>query len=156
MTAPWSIKLDEDVLVLVQNNVVVVLCDNDSDGTVVLVRNGLALDARLNLAVYKVVEELSNVLLRELVTGVGKLLVLLRVLDGESGPLANLEVQVAGVLAERLCVDGGKVDLALVLLCDRLECGGERLALLGSLGEDVGKRNTSLNQISRSGRGESR
>lgn len=48
------------------------------------------------------------------------------------------------MLAECLGVNGSEVDLALVLLGNRLERGGKSLALLGSLGEDVGKRDTGL------------
>jgi hypothetical protein len=71
-------------------------------------------------------------------------LVLGDVLDGERGPGANLEVQVAGVLAESGSVDGSEVDLSAVLLGDRLEVGGERLTLLGGLGEDVGEGKAGL------------
>ena len=76
--------------------------------------------------------------------GVWELLVLLRVLDSEGGPLADFEVKVAGVLAEGLGVDGGEVDLALVLLGDGLEGLRESLALFRGLGEDIGKWDAGL------------
>jgi hypothetical protein len=41
-------------------------------------------------------------------------------LDGKSWPFANLQVKVTGVLAERFSVNCSKVDLASVLLSDRL------------------------------------
>lgn len=109
-----------------------------------LLGDRFALDAGLNLARNEIVEEFTNGLLGDVGTGEGELLVLLCVLNGKCGPLANLEVQVCGVLTECLCVNGSKVDLALVLLCDGFERFGERFTLLGSLGEDVCKRNTSL------------
>ena len=144
VTAPGSVELDQDILVGVHDNLVVVLGDNNGDGTVVLLGDGLGLDAGVDLAGDKVVKELGNLLCGEVSALEGELLVLLSVLDGESGPLADLEVEVASVLTEGLCVDGGEVDLALVLLGDRLEGSSESLTLLGSLGEDVGEGNTGL------------
>jgi hypothetical protein len=52
--------------------------------------------------------------------------------------------QVAGVLAESGSVDSSEVDLSAVLLSDGLQVGGERLTLLGGLGEDVGEGKTGL------------
>lgn len=144
VTAPGSVELDQDILVGVHDNFVVILGDNNGDGTVVLLGNGLGLDAGVDLAGDKVVKELGNLLCGEVSALEGELLVLLSVLDGESGPLADLEVEVASVLTKGLCVDGGEVDLALVLLGDRLEGSSESLTLLGSLGEDVGEGNTGL------------
>ena len=46
--------------------------------------------------------------------------------------------------AESLSIDDSHVELAAELLSDRLECLGELGALLSGLGEDVGKRDTSL------------
>jgi hypothetical protein len=48
------------------------------------------------------------------------------------------------VLAESGSVDGSEVDLSAVLLGDRLEVSGERLTLLGGLGEDVGEGKAGL------------
>ena len=144
VTAPGSVELDQDILVGVHDNFVVILGDNNGDGTVVLLGDGLGLDAGVDLAGDKVVKELGNLLCGEVSALEGELLVLLSVLDGESGPLADLEVEVASVLTKGLCVDGGEVDLALVLLGDRLEGSSESLTLLGSLGEDVGEGNTGL------------
>lgn len=47
-------------------------------------------------------------------------------------------------MAKGFGVNGGEVDLALVLLGNRLEGFGERLALIGSVGEDVCERETGL------------
>lgn len=144
VTAPGSVELDQDILVGVHDNFVVILGDNNGDRTVVLLGDGLGLDAGVDLAGDKVVKELGNLLCGEVSALEGELLVLLSVLDGESGPLADLEVEVTSVLTKGLCVDGGEVDLALVLLGDRLEGSSESLTLLGSLGEDVGEGNTGL------------
>jgi len=144
VTAPGGVELNQDILVGVHDNLVIVLGDNDSDGTVVLLGNGVGLDARVDLAGNELVKELGNLLLGKVRALEGELLVLLGVLDGEGGPLANLEVEVASVLTEGLGVNGSEVDLALVLLGDRLERGGKSLTLLGSLGEDVSEGNTGL------------
>ena len=74
----------------------------------------------------------------------GELLVLDGLLDGECGPLVNLEVQITRVCAEGLGVNRCEAELSLVLLCEGLEGLGEFGALFGGLGEDVRKRNTSL------------
>lgn len=144
VSAPWCVELDQDVLGLVKNNVVVVLGDDNSDWAIVLFWDRLALDAGVNLARNKIINKLANLLVGELVLGEGKLLVLLGVLDGESGPLADLEVEVTSVLTESLGVDGSEVDLALVLLCNLLEVLGDGLALLWGLSEDVSERKTRL------------
>lgn len=144
VTAPGGVELNQDILVGVHDNLVVVLGNNDGDGAVVLLGDGVGLDAGVDLAGNERVKELSNLLLGEVSALEGELLVLLGVLNGEGGPLANLEVEVTSVLAECLGVNSSKVDLALVLLGDRLEGGGKSLTLLGSLGEDVGEGDTGL------------
>lgn len=144
VTAPGGVELNQDILVGVHDNLVVVLGDNDGNGAVVLLGDGVGLDAGVDLAGGELVEELGDLLLGKVSALEGELLVLLGVLDGEGGPLANLEVEVASVLTEGLGVDGSKVDLALVLLGDRLEGSGKSLTLLGGLGENVGERNTGL------------
>lgn len=88
VSAPWGIEFEKNVLGVVENDVVVVLGNNNGDGAILL-GDGLALNARLNLASDEVVEELANLLFVD-GTGEGELLVLLGVLDGEGRPLANL------------------------------------------------------------------
>ena len=144
VTAPGGVELDQDILVGVHDNLVVVLGDNDGDGAVVLLGDGVGLDAGVDLASCEFVEELGDLLLGEISALEGELLVLLGVLDGEGGPLADLEVEVTSVLTEGLGVNGSKVDLALVLLGDRLEGCGKSLTLLRSLSENIGEGNTGL------------
>ena len=48
------------------------------------------------------------------------------------------------MLAERLSIDRGKVDLALVLLSQRLQLLSKLFALGWFFGENVRKRNASL------------
>jgi hypothetical protein len=144
VTAPGGVELDQDILVGVHDNLVVVLGNNDGDGAVVLLGDGVGLDAGVDLAGNEFVEELADLLLGEVSALEGVLLVLRGVLDGESGPLADLEVEVTSVLTESRGVNGSKVDLALVLLGDRLKGGGKSLTLLGCLGENVGEGDTGL------------
>jgi hypothetical protein len=148
VSAPRGVELNENVLLVVDDKVLVALGDDHSGTRLLLLGDGLALDAGLDLAGDKVVNERADSLLGDVLDsallGVGELLVLGNVLDGERGPGADLEVQVAGVLAESGSVDGSEVDLSAVLLGDRLEVSGERLTLLGGLGEDVGEGKAGL------------
>jgi len=126
--------------------------NDDMDGTILRLRKGLRLDAGFNLAVYKVLDEGTNVLLGECLGLVeGEFLVLNSFLDGECGPLVDLKVKVASVGTESFGVNGCEVDNALVLLSEGLEDIGEFFALFRGLGEDVGKGNTGLSK-SASGR----
>ena len=148
MSAPWGVEFEEDVLLVVDDDVLVVLRHNNGHGTFLLLGDGLRFDAWLDFASHEVIDELANLLLAEVLDvslfGERELLILLGVLDGERGPLADLEVEVASVLAEGLGVDGCEVDGALVLFSDGLEGFGERLALFGSLSEDVCERDAGL------------
>jgi hypothetical protein len=148
VSAPGGVEFNKNVLLVVDHEVLVALGDDDSGTGLLLLGDGLALDAGLDLAGDEVVNERADSLLADVLgstlLGVGELLVLGDVLDGERGPAADLEVEVAGVLAESGSVDGSEVDLSAVLLGDRLEVGGERLTLLGGLGEDVGEGKTGL------------
>ena len=145
MTAPWSVELEENILLVIENLGLVVVGNDDGDGTILVLRNGLRLDGRLDLAGNKVVNKLGNASKVDLLgLVVGVLGVLANVLDSEGGPLANLKVQVTTVLAESLSINGSEVDDTLVLLSEGLELLGEAGALLLGLSEDVGERDTGL------------
>ena len=150
VSAPRGVELNENVLLVVDDEVLVALGDDHSGTGLLLLGDGLALDAGLDLAGDEVVNERADSLLADVLgstlLGVGELLVLGDVLDGERGPGADLEVQVAGVLAESGSVDGSEVDLSAVLLGDGLEVSGESLTLLGGLGEDVGEGKAGLRE----------
>ena len=148
VTTPWSVELEENIGIAVDDNFLVVLGHNNSDWSLLLLWNWLALDAWLDLASAEVLNELGKELQGKLLDitslSVWELLVLGGVLNGESWPLANFEVEVASVLAESLCVDGGEVDLALESLGESLEVLGKRFALVGGGGEDVGEWESGL------------
>lgn len=151
VSTPWCVELEENILLAVDHNLLVVLGHDNGDWAILLLWDRLAFDGRLNLASNKVLDEASNLLLAECLgragLGVGELLVLGGVLDSECGPCANLEVEVASVLAESAGVNGSEVDLALVLLSNWLEGLGESLTLLGGLGEDVGEWDAGLKRL---------
>ena len=122
VTTPWGVELNKHVLGFVLDNFVIVVRDNDRDRTFLFLWDRLALNTRANLAVYEILSECGNVLvskflgLREWV-----LLVLLNVLDGKSWEFVGFEVKVASMCAERLGVNGGKVDGPLVLFGNGLK-----------------------------------
>lgn len=152
VSAPGGVELKKNILVVVDNEVLVALGDDHGGTRLLLLGNRLALDAGLNLALNKLLNESADSLLADVLGGTllgeGVLLVLGDVLDGEGRPGADLEVKVAGVLTESGSVDGSEVDLSTVLLSDGLQVGGERLALLRGLGEDVGKGKAGLGEKS--------
>lgn len=150
MSTPRGIELNENVLLVIVDKLIVVLSNENSDGTVLALGDGLGLDARLNLALKDVVDKCSNGLLGDLLVLIeGILLAVVDVLDSESGELITDEVEVVGMRTESLSVDGSDIDLALVLLGDRPEHSSELIALFLGLGEQVGKGNAGLQFQSR-------
>lgn len=149
VTAPWCIVLEKDVVLVVDDYIFVVVGDNDLDVAFLLFGNGLGFDAGLHLAVNEFLDECTHVIMGEFLALIeGEFLVLHGLLDGESGPLVHFQVQVTSVGAERFGVNGREAKRSLVLLCERLESLSQLGALLGGLGEDVGKGNTGLKRIS--------
>lgn len=121
MTAPRSVELQENVLVLLNHNILVVVSDDDLDGPFLLLRDGLRLDARVDLAVHEVLDESADVLFGQLLALVkGEFLVLDGLLNSEGGPLVGFKVQIARMSAKGFGVDGCEADYALVLFSNRL------------------------------------
>jgi hypothetical protein len=117
VTAPGSVKLNKDILGVVKDDIVVALGNNNCDGTLLGLGDGLRLDAGLNLASVELLNELGDAVVGDLLLLIeGELLVLDNLLDSERGELVGLEVQVTSVSTESLGVNGSEVDLALVLL----------------------------------------
>ena len=147
VTAPWSIKLHQDILLVVKHDIFVILRNDHRHRSLLLLRDGLGLDAGFDLAINVILDKLAHELLGKLRSCKGEFLVLHCVLDGEGWPLADLKVQVPGVCTESFCINGGKVDFALVLLSESFELSGKFGSLLGTFREDVGKRNAGLEII---------
>lgn len=143
VTAPWGVELNEDVLVVVDDDVLVAVGNDDGDWALLGLWDWLRLDGWGDLAGGEVLNELGDGLLSELlVLWEWVLGVLGGLLDGESWPL-GLEVEVWSVGTEGDSVNGGKVDLALVLLGKTADGLGEGLLLLWGLEEDVGEWDAS-------------
>lgn len=145
VSAPGSVKFNQDILLVVNDNLLVVAANNNSNRSLLSLGNGLGLEARVNLAIKDVLDELADLLgINLLVLVVRVLGVLGGVLDSESRELLGLKVEVASVSAEELSIKGNNVNSAAVALGNGTEISSELLALLGGLGEDVSQGNTGL------------
>ena len=145
VTAPWCVKLKENIFVIIKDDILVIVRHNDLNGTFVLLWDRFGFDAGLNLAVNKVLDEGTNVLLSQFLALIeGEFLVLDGLLNGEGGPFVDLKVQVTGVSTKGFGVNGGKADSALVLLGNGLELGSDLIAFFRGFSEDVGERDASL------------
>lgn len=114
VSAPRSVELDEDILVLVHDDLLVGVGDDDGDWAVIRLWDSLGLDTRSNVTGDDTLNELGDVLLGELLLLVeGVLLVGNSVLDGEGRELLRDKVEVGSVSTKGLGVDGSEVDLAL-------------------------------------------
>ena len=145
MTAPGGVELEKNIVLVIQNDLFVVVGHNDLNRAFLLLWNRLGLDAGGDLAVHEVLDECANIVMCNLLVLVKrKLLVLDRLLDGESWPFAIFEVQVASMCAESLSVNCGEANDTLVLLCERLKFSGQLSALLWGFSEYVGQWDASL------------
>ena len=123
--------------------------DDNGDGAVLLLGNGLGLHARLNLPVDDVLYKASNVLLGKLLGLIeGELGVLSNILNGESWEFLRVKVKVSSVGSESLGINGRETDDAFMLLCKWSERFGKLSTFFGGLGEDVCQGDTSLQQWS--------
>lgn len=145
MSAPGSVKLDQHILLIVNDDLLVVAANNYGNRALLSLGNGLGLEARFNLAVKNVLDKLADIIGINLLALVVRVLgVLGSVLDSESRELLGLQVEVASVSAEELSIEGNNVDSSTVGLSDGTEISSELLTLLRSLGEDISQRNTCL------------
>lgn len=145
MAAPRGVELKEDVLIIVNDKLLVAVSHNGRDRTLLRLRDGLRLDARLHFAIEDVLDEFADILgVHFLGLVVGILGVLLGVLDGKGGELLGIEVKVISVGTEQLRVNGGDVNSTAVLFSNRLELLRKFLTLLGGFRENVCQRDTSL------------
>src|SRR5690349_17305826 len=105
VTAPRSIELNQDILLIIQNDVIVIPGNNNGYWAILRLWDRLRLDRGIDFASNEIIDERANRLLGELSLLVeGKLLVLDGLLNSERGPLADLKVEVATVLTEGLGV----------------------------------------------------
>jgi hypothetical protein len=137
MTTPRSVELDENILGVVEDNIFVGMSDHDSDSVLLLLGNWLRFDAGRQLAVNEVLDERHDLLLGKLVALERIFLVLGDLLNGKRGEGVGGEIEVAGMGTESFGVNDGHVQLALVLLGNRLQISCKLGALLRGLGENV-------------------
>lgn len=122
VTAPRGVELYKNIFLVVNDDFLVIVGHHDLNIALLLLRNGLGLDAWIDLARDEIIDELANVLRRELLALVkGEFLVLDGLLDREGGPFVGFEVEIGRVGAKGFGIDGGEADSTLVLFCDRLE-----------------------------------
>jgi hypothetical protein len=121
VTTPRGIEFHQDVLVVVDDDIIVIMCHNDRDWTLLLLGDGLRLDTGLDLAIEKVGHEFTNLFLGDLLGLVeGEFLVFDCFLNRKGRPGADFQIQVASVGTKRLCINGSEVDFTLELLGERL------------------------------------
>jgi hypothetical protein len=113
------------------------VCYDNGDRTLLFLWNRLRLDAGLQFAINKVLDECADSLLCELVALEWVFLVLDSLLDGKCGPTVCRKVEVTGMGTKCLCIDGGQVDLALIFLGNWLQDSRECDSLFRSFGKDV-------------------
>lgn len=91
---------------------------NNLDRAFLRLGNGLRLDARLNFAVDKVLDEFSNVVVCNLLgLVIWEFQILHGFLDREGGEFISFKVKVPGVGTEGFGVNDSKVHFTLVLDC---------------------------------------
>jgi hypothetical protein len=115
MSTPRRIKLNEDIFVIVDDEILVCMGDNHCDWAILVLWDRLAFDTWLELSGNEVIHKFANGFLGEFRTVEGEFLVIDRFLNGEGGPLANFQIEVSSVGTEGFGINGGKADLALVL-----------------------------------------
>ena len=145
MTAPWSIELDQNIFLVVKHDVFVVLRNNHHHRSFLLLRDGLGLDAGFDLAINVVLHELAHLLFGEVpLRSKGNFWFLTVSWMAKAGHLPTSRFRFPACAPKCFGVNCCKINLALVLLSERLELSGELCALLGCFCEDVGKRNAGL------------
>ena len=146
MSAPWSVELDKDILGVVVDNLVELLGNEDNNGLILSLRDGCALDGRLERSINELLYEWSNSPGGEgdaLVEGVLELLG--DILDDECGPFALEEVHGFAVLGELDGINPDKVDFALERLGETLERADDGvLVSAGGVNEDVSERESGF------------
>lgn len=118
MSTPWRIEFNKHILLIVDDNFIVVMGHNNLDGSFLLLRNGLRLDAGFNFAVDKVLDKLSDIVVRNFFgLVIGKFQVLHGFLNRKGGEFIGFKVQVSGVGTKGFGINNSKVYFALVLDC---------------------------------------
>jgi hypothetical protein len=141
MSTPRRIEFNQDILLVVENDIFIILCNNDRNRTFLLLWDGLRLDAGVDFPIEIVRDEFANFLLGDLFLLVErKLLVFDSLLNRKRWPCTDFQIQVSGVCAKSARINGSEVDSTLVLFSNRLYYGCELSSLFWSLCEYKAKR----------------
>ena len=131
INSPWSVELDKDILRVVKDNILELLLDKNKDILVLSLRNRLALERWLKLALEITFNQLIDKLGSNRLVLVERVLQLLaQILENETRPLGLNQVKSLAVVTKLNSIDPDKVDLALVLGSDRTNGVNVLLALL--------------------------
>ena len=139
VTAPGGVEFEENIVVVVQNNFLVIVGYHDLNRTLLLLWNWLRLDAGVNFALNKFLDEGADLVVCDFLGLVkGEFLVLNSLLDSKCGPFAVFEVEITSVCAECLGINGGEAEDPFVLLCQWLKFNCQFSPLFWGLREYVG------------------
>ena len=139
VTAPRGVEFEKNIVIVIQNNFLVVVGYHDLNRALLLLWNRLRLDAGVNLALNKLLDESANLVVRNfLVLVKGEFLVLDSLLDSKCGPFAIFEVEVTSVCTECLGINGSEAEDPLMLLCQWLEFNCQFSPLFWGFREYVG------------------
>jgi hypothetical protein len=145
VTTPRSVELDEDILGVVLHDLIVVMRNNNVNRSFLLLGNRFRLDAGFHLPVNESLDEFIDFTKGNLLALIiGKFLILDRLLDGESREPVSLEVKVGSVGTKGLGINGGEIDLALMLDGNGFELFSKGRTLFRGLCEDIRQGNTGL------------
>jgi hypothetical protein len=107
-----ELTFNENILGIIKNDILVVMGNDNGYRAILRFWDRLALNAWLYLSSIEVINEGANRLSGDFFSLlIWELLVLDGILDSESWPLANFQVEIAGMLSEGLSINSGEVDL---------------------------------------------
>lgn len=118
LRAPSSVKLNEDVLGVIQDNLVELLANNCGDRSILSLRDGRTPQHGFELAIEELLQPVTHSLRCDVHALIQRICQMLpaQVLDNEGGPLDILEIQCLGMRDELDSIDPDEVDLGFVLL----------------------------------------
>ncbi len=139
---PCGIEFDKDILGVIENDLFKVLSDEDVHGLVLLSRNRLALELRLDFAIKILMNPFADTFSGNFLALVIRILELfLKILDDECGPFGFTEVESLCVITKLNSINPNEIDLRLVLGSNGLNGGNVGILVLERrVDEEVCKR----------------
>ena len=65
VTAPWGVELEEDIVLVVNHDILVVVCNYNLDRSCLFFGNGFGLDAGFDIAVDELLDERGDLIMRD-------------------------------------------------------------------------------------------